>query len=271
MEEILIRAGRLAFAFAIAAIGVQQFFYGDFRPVILPAWPIAGHAFWAGLTSAILVAAGLGMMTEKWARRVALLTGGIFLLFFLFGHVLYELLVEKNNIKHLGLWTNALKELALSGGAFAVAGSLPEKGLRIEKESPQAGLLENLIPLGRVFFSITMIAFGLDHFYYPEFVATLVPTWIPGSLFWTYFAGVALMGSGIAIILKIQLKGAALLLGLMLLLWLLMLHIPRAIADPFGDKGNELTSVFEALGFAGIAVVVAFGYKRPQTFLALPR
>jgi len=34
--------------------------------------------------------------------------------------------------------------------------------------------------------------------------ADYVPSWIPNHLFWIYFAGIALIGSGIAIILKIK-------------------------------------------------------------------
>jgi uncharacterized membrane protein YphA (DoxX/SURF4 family) len=109
-----------------------------------------------------------------------------------------------------------------------------------------------------------MILFGIDHFLYADFVSKLVPMWIPGQLFWTYFAGVALIGSGIGIILKIKLKLVATLLGVMIFLWLIMLHIPRAIADPYGDKGNEVTSVFEALGFSGIAFVIAGGDNRKK-------
>jgi len=154
----------------------------------------------------------------------------------------------------------------LAGGAFAVAGSFPVSKADEENRSSLIWLLEKFIPYGRIFLSITMILFGIDHFLYPQFVVMLMPKWIPGSMFWTYFAGVALIGSGVAIILKIKLKLVALLLGTMIFLWFILLHIPRAIADPYGDKGNELTSVFEALGFSGIAFIVAFGYnKRNRT------
>jgi hypothetical protein len=43
----------------------------------------------------------------------------------------------------------------------------------------------------------------------------------------------------------------------MLLIWFAILHIPRAIADPYSGKGNEITSVFQALAFSGIAFVIA--------------
>ena len=42
-----------------------------------------------------------------------------------------------------------------------------------------------------------MLLGGIQHFRSVEFVVTLVPSWVPGGgLFWTYFAGVALIVGG---------------------------------------------------------------------------
>jgi hypothetical protein len=43
----------------------------------------------------------------------------------------------------------------------------------------------------------------------------------------------------------------------MLFIWFLILHIPRAIDMPEIANGNELTSVFQALAFSGVALVIA--------------
>jgi DMSO reductase anchor subunit len=163
--------------------------------------------------------------------------------------------------RSLGTWTKALKELAFSGSSFVVAGSY--SGQNIQPGSALMNLLKKIIPFGRVFFSITMIVFGIDHFLYTDYVAPLVPAWIPGHNFWTYFAGVALIGSGVAIILRIKMKLVAALLGTMIFLWFIFLHIPRAIADPYGSRGNEMTSVFQSFGFSGIAFIIAFGRIPP--------
>jgi len=261
LMETLIKIGRIFFAIMLIGLAGQQIYYADFRPVLLPDWSshIKGLNYTSYLVTVILLVTGVAIILNKKTREWALISGGMFLLLFLIGHVTYELIVDPYKA-HLGVWSNALKETALAGGAFAVAGSLPV--------SPgSSGLilfLEKFIPYNRIFFALTMTLFGLDHFLYPEFVATLVPNWVPGHLFWCYFAGVALMLSGIAIILKIQLKTAALLLGLMIFLWLVMLHIPRAIVAPATDKGNELTSVLEALGFSGIAILIAYERKRDK-------
>lgn len=165
----------------------------------------------------------------------------LLILFFIAGQVPYILFINQYSPIHLGLWTNALKEMALAGGALVIAH--PAR--------------EYLSRMGSILFAITIALFGIDHFYYTEFVATLVPAWIPGPVFWTYFAGIALAGAGVAIIIRFKLKTIALLLATMLFLWFLFLHIPRAWAHPSEDQGNEVTSVLEALGFTGIALAIA--------------
>ncbi|MEJ0101269.1 MAG: hypothetical protein WDO19_01385 [Bacteroidota bacterium] len=51
-----------------------------------------------------------------------------------------------------------MKELALSGGAFVMAGSFVNEP--VNNKNYFIRLLEKLIPAGRIFFSIMMIAFG---------------------------------------------------------------------------------------------------------------
>jgi hypothetical protein len=149
------------------------------------------------------------------------------------------------------------KELALSCGAFVIAGCFSEK-----YENPFIQFLKKLIPLGRIFFSLTMICFGIDHFLDPKDVADYIPSWIPIRLFWAYFAGAALISSGIAIILKIKPGLIAALLGTMLFTWFVILHIPRVIDSPIAYIGGEITSAFLALAYSGIAYTIAGSAKK---------
>jgi hypothetical protein len=48
---------------------------------------------------------------------------------------------------------------------------------------------------------------------------------------------------------------AAMLLGTMFLLWVLVLHIPRVAGSP--RNGDEVTSLFVALAMSGIAFALA--------------
>jgi len=250
---------KLFYCLGMAGMGIQHYIYADSRPVILPPLPAWLHAspVIAYLTGAVLIIASIFIFFKKKDRFASLLSGGFLLLVFIALQCPYILFIQPNSPKHLGLWTDPLKELALAGGAFVMAGLSKD-----ETNNLSFKFLEKLIPAGRIFFSITMLLFGLDHFYYTDFVATLVPAWIPGHTFWTYFAGVALMGSAIAIILKIWTTTVALLLSFMLFIWFLILHIPRAVADPYSGNGNEVTSVFQALAFSGIALGISILYDK---------
>jgi len=260
--NLLIRTGRSFFALGIIGIALQQFQYGELRPVVFPEWPAGWQASAAAayIVGFVLIVASVFILMGRKGEQASLGLARFFLLMFIAFHFVYLVFFNPNSF-HLGSWSNALKALALSGGSLIMAASFLQESQPADKKSPLTRATEKMIPAGRVFFSITLILFGIDHFIYTEFVATLVPSWIPGHYFWTYFAAVALIASGICIIFKIQLKTVALLTGVMLLIWLLVLHIPRAVADPHGDKGNEVTSVFEALNFAGIALVLA-GVKK---------
>ncbi len=89
----------------------------------------------------------------------------------------------------------------------------------------------------------------------PSFVDTLVPSWIPpGQRFWTYFAGVALISGGIGLLWPRISRLAAIWTGVMVFLWVLVLHIPRTIEL---KSLFELGGVFEALAISGTAFMLS--------------
>ena len=251
LSDRAVSLGRFFFAVGLVGFGILQFIYGDFVPGRAPAWPSAlpGRLCWAYASGAVLIMAAAAILSGKKARWAALLVGTMVLVWAFFRH-LPGLLAHPD----AGVITNAGKALVLFGGAFAVAGSLPAEA---------AGAFSRIINskdaflcLGRFCLGIFMIVGGVEHFIYADFVATLVPAWIPGAHFWTYFAGVALIAGGAGLMLPKTAYWAALLSGLMIFLWVLLLHIPRALAASEGQRRNEWTAVFEALAFSGIAFVL---------------
>jgi uncharacterized membrane protein YphA (DoxX/SURF4 family) len=233
--------GRLFFAASLIAFGVLQLVYGDFVPGRAPEWPASsGRLVWAYVTGAFFAAAGAAIILGIKARWAAVASG---LLIFAWA-VLRNLPVAVASTGYGLAWASLGKSLTLFGGAFAVAGSLAR---------PTAFLL-----VGRVCLGAFLISSGIQHFLFPEFVAQLVPAWIPGAVFWTYFAAVALIAGGVGLILPPTTRWAGALTGLMVFLWLMMLHIPRAVAAATpAARRNEWTAVFEALAVSGIAFVLA--------------
>jgi hypothetical protein len=47
----------------------------------------------------------------------------------------------------------------------------------------------------------------------------------------------------------------------MLFLWFWLVHIPGAMANPGVDRGNLVSSAFDALAFSGTAFLIAVGRR----------
>jgi hypothetical protein len=123
-----------------------------------------------------------------------------------------------------------------------------------------------LIKFGRLCFGISLPVFAATHFIYADFVATLIPAWIPGRLFLAYFTGAAHLFAGLAIVSNIKARLAAMLAGAMYGSWALILHVPRVTAD-IGNQG-EITSLFVAVALCGSAWLIAGSVKKPAMAVA---
>ncbi|MGY4539173.1 putative membrane protein [Mucilaginibacter sp. UYNi724] len=246
-----VKVWRVLFALSIVAIAIQQVVFSTFMPVIIP-WPAdiatSKLAVWVG--SVVLATIAVFVMVDNKARPAAIYLGLLFLLLLVIFHIPNQFLTTP---KFLGSWANSLKIFALSGCGFIIASALPQGNYTTG--------FEGILPAGKYFLAITMLVFGVEHFVYADFVKNLVPKGLPGHQFWTYLTGTALIAAGLGIILNIKRRLAAQLLGIMVMIWFVMLHIPRAMADPHNLNGNEIISAFEALAFSCGAFVLALVNK----------
>ena len=259
-----IKPGRAFYGTGLIFYGSQQIFNGGFRSVFIPSWPSWPHEWliFPYVTGCLLILAGAVIavgfkIDERRLKAISLYIAAYFLILLIFCQLPLNLFISPYSPRHLGVWTDALKELAICGGALVMADSFDQGSSISDKDGRVVQVLSKLIPFGRIFFSITLISFGLDHVYYTTAVSVLIPNWMGFPEFWTYFGAIALICSGIAIILKILLRPIALLLATMLFIWVFIVHLPRAIADPYIGKGNEIASTFDALAFCGTALVIA--------------
>ncbi|HSS48466.1 MAG TPA: hypothetical protein VLX28_05930, partial [Thermoanaerobaculia bacterium] len=216
---------------------------------LVPPWPawIPWHPLWACLTGIVLIAAGLAIGLGYQARWAAAVVGAMTLLTILFLH-----LPKAASNPLVGfMWTNPAKALAMLGGVIILAGALPDD----KADSALARLFGKLMSLGPLFFAAFLILGGIQHFVYLDFVAKLVPSWVPAPRLWVYFTGIALIAGGVGILVPKTARLAATMTGIMILLWVVLLHIPRAVADP--HAAGETSGVFEALAFSGVAFILA--------------
>ena len=239
--------GRIFYAVAVIAFGIQHLIHGAFVTRVVPSLPdwIPAHTVLAYLCGALLGAIGIALLA-----RIRLRTAGLVLATLLTASVVLLYLPSlAANPYQPGVITNTFKAIALCGGALVLI-NLECGGIRTT--SP----IDRLLPCGRYLFASFLIVAGVQHFMYAPFVATLVPAWVPPSqLFWTWLAGAALIAGGLGIMVPQTTRLAATLTGVMIFLWVPMLHIPRALADL--HNANETTAVFEALAMSGIAFMIA--------------
>jgi len=254
--EKLINPSRIAFCIGLAGMVIPQFIYKEFGPNFLPPWPgLRSVNVWSFVFSTVVLMACVAVIFQKYGRLASLLLGTLLLATYIIGYIPFELLLEPHK-NSLGSWSDGLKEPALAGGALIIAGSFPVTWDK--KKSFIVKLLKKLIPLGPLLFCTTIILFGIGHILYTNFISTLVPIWIPGNpIFWTYFAAIALIGSGVSIKIGFKRRLAAILLSIMVFVWLFIIHIPLSIVDPSGRKSNYIIGAFSALAFSATAFIIA--------------
>jgi uncharacterized membrane protein len=231
--------GRSFLGTAAIASGAIQLVTGDFVR-LLAKWPdwMPGDAAWAYATGALLVVLGLAIVSGFRAGTAALALAALLVAVLLFWGLPHAVAVPgmEQPWRRGFVWTNPLKTLALAGGAALVAG-------RLTRAAP-------------VLLAAFLLVCGIQHFVYSDFVLTLVPAWIPpGQRFWTYLTGFALIAGGVGLLVPRLSRLAASLSALMIFLWVLLLHIPRALTE--AAHANEAAGACEALALSGVALMVA--------------
>jgi len=241
------RIGRVFYGLAVLGTGLQQLAIGQFvRIVPRPPYWIPAQPVLARLGGVLLVAIGLALLSGKLARLAASVLAALLLAILFF---LYVPAIPTNPWAGF-MYTNPLKVLALVGGLMLLVPLLPAGPL-----SAGAAILERSRALASYFFAAFLVVCGIQHFWYLEFVQTLIPSYIPAPRLWAQFAGVCLLAGGIGILVPWTSRLAALLSGLMIFLWVPMLHVPRALADL--SVPGETSAIFEALALSGVALLVA--------------
>src|SRR5260370_13307814 len=115
--------------------------------------------------------------------------------------------------------------------------------------------LDKIVALSNLCFAIPLAVFGAEHLSGARFIMLSVPSYMPWRLFWAYFVGFALLCASLSIATKIQVRWSGLLFGIMMFLFVAMVHIPRVLANP-GDR-FQWTIVIREMSFAGGSWILA--------------
>jgi uncharacterized membrane protein YphA (DoxX/SURF4 family) len=245
----VIAFGPLFFAWPLALFGMQHIVFLHDVMTAVPSW-MPGHMFWAVFVGIALVAASLSIVTGIKTELAALMVAVMLFLFVL-------LIYVPNLVQNPGdlAVTALMRDLSLSGGALALAGTLAEKG--------PWRRLGWIAVVGRYFFAVAIGEFGVENFLHPTFAPVvpepdlMTPAWIPGHMVWPYLTGTVLVVCSVAMLLNWRTRLAAAAVGIASFVLLIFIYMPMEIVHPSIEISGELDQVAQTLAMSGAALLVA--------------
>jgi putative oxidoreductase len=111
---------------------------------------------------------------------------------------------------------------------------------------------------GVILYALVIGFFGVSHFLHGISMAGMVPSFIPGGLFWVYLTGAALIAAAISFLIGKKTKLAGVLLAIFLLLVVLTIHVPALVHSPDESASRfSLTMLIKDTGLAAAALMIA--------------
>jgi uncharacterized membrane protein len=252
--------GRLFFAIPMAVFGTEHFTATANVAALVPRW-IPWHTFWVFLVGVAFICAGIAIAVLVQARLAAALVGMTLLIFVLVMDMPAVVAHPHNRF----FWALALRQLAFSGGAFALA--MSSWSTRPKQPSPALPRAATAFP--RFFVGIPSLFYGVEHLLHPEYVPgiplqKLTPEWIHGRIFLSYFVGVILILAGLCLLLNKKTRIAATSLGITILLTVFWIYLPMLLAAP--TDVVALNFFFDTLLFCGAILLLANAMDKEIVF-----
>jgi uncharacterized membrane protein len=249
MEGFSFRFACKLIGISLIAFGIQQCITGQLIAGRPPAWPsgIPGELIVSYITGTWLILNGIAILINK--KIKSLIPTAICILLYCASQNLFHVLWNGDIGVSL---TNFGKGITLASGLLFISVTYADEfnGQKVYKP------MDNFLMLFYFYcFGLFLVAGGVQHFIFGDFVKFLVPSWIPFAMFWTYAAGVALALTGLSLITGIKRKLFSQWSSLMIFSWVIILHVPRAFQDI--SNQNEWTAVFEALAFSSLLFMIS--------------
>jgi uncharacterized membrane protein len=216
--------GHAVFAATLVVIGILGLVNSGYAAIwdgIPKALP--GRVLLPYLCALIALGCGLGLCWPRSATLASRVLLGYLLLWMLLFKGRYILLAPLQE----GSYQSSGENAVVVAGAWVLYA-----WLAVDWDRRRLGFATGAkgVRIARVFYGLAMLAFGFSHFFYLELTAPLIPVWIPGHVFWAYFTGTAYLAAGVAILIGVSARLAALLSALQMASFLLLVWLPLMLA-----------------------------------------
>jgi uncharacterized membrane protein len=225
--------GHAAFAVTMIALGILGLIKGDFLQVWQVPKGLPGREIWAYLCAGLSLVFGMGLLWQRSAALAARSLLALCLLLTLLFKARFVLLQPTVEGTYQSLGENAV----LVAGAWVLYA-----WFATEWDRQHFGFAtgDRGVRIARVLYALAMIAFGLSHFAYLNLTAPLVPAWLPWHVGWAYFTGCTYLAAGVAMLIGVCARLAAVLStaqmgGFTLLVWVPMMVTGHVSAFQQGE------------------------------------
>jgi uncharacterized membrane protein len=258
--------GHAFFAVTMIALGIMGLIKGGFVPI----WSgvpkgLPARVELAYLCAVVSLGSGIGLL---WSRAAGI-ASRVLLAYLVLWMLLFRVPLIVGAPTSSGLWW-ACGEIAvmIAGAWVLVVWFASDRG----GKGPGFATGEKALAIARVLYGLGLITFGVAHFTFLERTVGMVPNWLPWHLGWAYFTGGALIAAGVAVVVGVWARLAAMLSALELSLFTLLVWVPIVVAGPDADQWNEFV---DSWALTAAAWLVADSYRgglpfRPTTTPAPP-
>jgi uncharacterized membrane protein len=262
----MIPLGIRLYGLGAIALGIVGIVWGDFalqwQPVA--AW-FPGRTVLAYLFAAALVLAGAcvnDLNPSKRRREVVLGAGALAGLYAVVVVLMHGPLIFQRPTL-VAAWSGAAEQLALVAGGLAAYAYLTRTA---EWMTARNGMGPNPGKIAVMMMGVCLLIFGLAHFVYLDFTASMVPQWLPGSQrFWAAATGIGHLAGGVALLTGVRARLAAFAVTAMFGSFSILVHLPLILIDPRAHLSWVMNAINLALTGAAwaVATYIASAQKAP--------